>query len=222
MSRLLIIDGHAVIHRAYHSIPKNLTYNGQVVNALYGFYSMLLSSISQLNPKYLIICLDSPGPTFRDKEYIAYRAQRQPSDPELISQLPLVKQTLEEITIPSFALGGYEADDIIATIAKNKAPLVSKVTIITGDKDLMQLVNTKTQLFMPIRGISQTKTFFIKDVKQKLGIYPKQVVDMKALMGDPSDNYPGVHGIGPKTATTLLNQYKNLDNIYKNINKIKA
>ena len=126
-----------------------------------------------VTPKYLIVCLDSPGPTFRDKEYIAYRAQRKPSDPELISQLPLVKETLETATIPSFALGGYEADDIIATVARNslkrvstkkRQRLVSKVTIITGDKDLMQLVNAKTQLFMPIRGLSQTKTFFTKDV----------------------------------------------------------
>lgn len=183
MSRLLIVDGHAVIHRAYHSIPKNLTHNGKMVNAVYGFYSMPLSSITQLTPKYVIVCLDSPGPTFRDKEYIGYRAQRKPSDPELISQFPLVQKSLEESTIPSFSIGGYEADDIIATIAKNKAPFVSKVTVITGDKDLMQLVNAKTQLFMPVRGISQTKTFFTKDVKEKLGIYPKQVVDMKALMG---------------------------------------
>ena len=151
MSKLLIVDGHAVIHRAYHSIPK-LTSNGQPVNALYGFYSMLLSAISQLKPKYLIVCLDSPGPTFRQSEFVGYRAKRKVPDQDLICQLPLLKSTLEQSSIKTFSLGGYEADDLIATVAK-KAILkkfIDEVIIITGDKDLMQLVNNKTFLLMPL------------------------------------------------------------------------
>lgn len=223
MSQLLIIDAHAVLHRAYHSIP-NLSVNGQPVNAIYGFYSMLLSALEQLQPKYLVVCLDSPGPTFRSQEFVGYRAKRQIPDRDLISQLPLLPQTLETANIPNFSMGGYEADDLIATVTrmslkKNKN---IKVTIITGDKDLMQLVGDRVSLFMPIRGLSETKTFGPDEVEEKLGVTPEQVVDLKALMGDMSDNYPGVAGIGPKTATDLLTRYQNLDNIYSHLDDIST
>ncbi|MFA5532084.1 MAG: 5'-3' exonuclease H3TH domain-containing protein [Candidatus Shapirobacteria bacterium] len=222
MSKLLVVDGHAVIHRAYHSIPE-LTLNGQPVNAIYGFYSMLLSAISQLNPKYLIVCLDSPGPTFRQSEFVGYRAKRKVPDHSLISQLPLLKSTLEESGIKTFSMGGYEADDLIATVVKkaSKKNFIDEIVIITGDKDLMQLIDSKTSLLMPLRGLSETKIFEPEDVVEKLGVKPSQVVDLKALMGDMSDSYPGVAGIGPKVATDLLTEYQNLDNIYQNLDNIK-
>jgi len=222
MSKLLIVDGHAVIHRAYHSIPP-LDVNGQPVNALYGFYSMLLSAIFQLNPKYLIVCLDSPGPTFRQSEFVGYRAKRKTPDHELISQLPLLAETLQQSNIQTFAMGGYEADDLIGTVAKKaaKKKFIDEIIVITGDKDLMQLVTKKIHLLMPIRGLSETKLFQPQDVFEKLGVNPKQVIDLKALMGDMSDCYPGVAGIGPKAATDLLSQYQNLDNIYSHINEVK-
>ncbi len=222
MSKLLIVDGHAVIHRAYHSIPK-LTSNGQPVNAIYGFYSMLLSAIYQLKPKYLIVCLDSPGPTFRQTEFVGYRAKRKVPDLDLISQLPLLKSTLEQSLIKTFSLGGFEADDLIGTVSRQSAKkkFIDQVVIITGDKDLMQLVTSKVNLLMPVRGLSETKIFKPQDVVEKLGVKPKQVIDLKALMGDMSDNYPGVAGIGPKAAIDLLTEYQTLDNIYQNIDKIK-
>lgn len=232
MSKLVIVDGHAVIHRAYHSIPP-LTANGQPVNGLYGFYSMLLTAINILTPKYLIVCLDSPGPNFRNHEFLGYRAKRKLADADLISQLPLLKSTLEQSKISTFSLGGYEADDLIATITRKalqkiiqtksgkKKKMVNEIVIITGDKDLMQLVNQKVSLFVPIRGLSETKIFKPEDVQEKLGVLPFQVVDLKALMGDMSDNYPGVAGIGPKAATDLLSQYQNLDNIYQHLEQIK-
>ncbi len=220
MKHLVIVDGHAVAHRAYHSIPP-LTHNGQPVNAIYGFYSMLLTAIDTLKPDHLAVCLDSPGPTFRQTEFIGYRAKRKPADQDLVSQLPLLPQTLALSTIPSLSLGGYEADDLIATLVKENKEKVSDITIITGDKDLMQLVDDKVQLFMPIQGLSITKIIKPDDVRVKLGVSPKQVVDLKALMGDMSDNYPGVAGIGPKVATDLLTQFGTLDNIYKNLDKIK-
>ncbi len=222
MSKLLIVDGHAVIHRAYHSIPE-LTVNGQSVNAIYGFYSMLLSAISQIDPKYLIVCLDSPGPTFRQSEFVGYRAKRKVPDKSLISQLPLLQETLNQANIKNFAMGGYEADDLIATVSRAtaKKKFIDEIIIITGDKDLMQLVNKKIHLLMPLRGLSETKTFKPSDVFEKLGVNPNQVVDLKALMGDMSDNYPGVAGVGPKAATDLLSQYQNLDNIYSHIDEIK-
>ena len=219
--RLVIIDGHAIAHRAYHSIPP-LSLNGQPVNALYGFYSMLLSSLDQLKPDYLLVCLDSPGPTFRNTEFIGYRAQRKPTDHDLVSQLPLLSETLEKTGIPNVSMGGFEADDLIGTLAKKaeRKKFINQITIITGDKDLMQLVNQKVSLFVPVRGLSETKTYDPDGVKEKLGVNPSQVIDLKALMGDMSDSYPGVTGIGPKTATDLLEKYQDLDNVYAHLDEI--
>ena len=221
MSHLVIIDGHAIAHRAYHSIP-SLSFNGQPVNAIYGFYSMILSSIDQLKPDYLLVCLDSPGPNFRNTEFLGYRAKRKPTDHDLVSQLPLLSETLEKTGIPSVSMGGFEADDLIGTLAKKaqRKKFIQKVTIITGDKDLMQLVNQKVSLFVPIRGLSETNIYDSEGVKEKLGVTPSQVIDLKALMGDMSDSYPGVAGIGPKTATDLLDKYQNLDNIYTHLDEI--
>ena len=229
MSHLVLIDGHAIAHRAYHSIPP-LSKDGQPVNALYGFYSMLLSSLHLLQPDYLIVCLDSPGPTFRQSEFIGYRAKRKPADPALISQLPSLPTTLATAGIKYFAVGGYEADDLIGTLVhhslrcrlvNSKKKIISKITIITGDKDLMQLVTDNVSLFVPIRGLSETKNFGPLEVQEKLGVTPKQVIDLKALMGDTSDNYPGVAGIGPKAAINLLTKYQNLDNIYQHLDTLQ-
>ncbi|MGI5841109.1 MAG: 5'-3' exonuclease [Patescibacteria group bacterium] len=222
MSRLLIIDGHAIIHRAYYSMPP-LTSNGQPVNAIYGFYSMLLAALDTLSPKYLLVCLDSPGPTFRSQEFIGYRAKRKIPDQSLIAQLPLLKSSLVDASIPNLSMGGFEADDLIATATQKLSPKakLDKVLIVTGDKDLMQLVDNKTHLIMPLRGLSQTQEINPSFVKDKLGVVPGQVVDLKALMGDMSDNYPGVAGIGPKTASDLLVQYHTLDNIYANLGSLK-
>lgn len=221
MSHLVIIDGHAIAHRAYHSIPP-LSLNGQPVNAIYGFYSMILSSIDQLKPDYLLVCLDSPGPTFRSVEFLGYRAARKPTDHDLVSQLPLLSETLEKTGIPNVSMGGFEADDLIGTLTKKaeRKKFINQITIITGDKDLMQLVNQKVSLFVPIRGLSETKTYHPDEVKEKLGVNPSQVIDLKALMGDMSDSYPGVTGVGPKTATDLLEKYQNLDNIYAHLDEI--
>lgn len=227
MSHLVIVDGHAIAHRAYHSIPP-LTSNGQPVNAIYGFYSMILSALDTLNPKYLIVCLDSPGPNFRNEEFVGYRAQRKPADVDLKSQLPLLPKTLESAGISHYSMGGFEADDLIATITKKSLrrhkkgkKIIRKVTIITGDKDLMQLVDDKVSLFVPVQGLSVTKTYDQEAVKERLGVNPNQVVDLKALMGDQSDNYPGIEGIGPKTAVDLLAKYQTLDNIYLSLDKSK-
>lgn len=227
MSHLVIIDGHAIAHRAYHSIPP-LSVDGQPVNALYGFFSMVLSAVDALNPDYLIVCLDSPGPNFRNQEFVGYRAQRKPADVDLKSQLPLIPEALKVAHISHYSMGGFEADDLIGTIArrslrrhqKNKK-LISRVTIITGDKDLMQLVDDRVSLFVPVQGLSVTKLYDSAAVKDKLGVYPSQVIDLKALMGDMSDNYPGVEGVGPVAATSLLEKYRTLDNLYHHLEEVK-
>lgn len=226
---LLIIDGHAVAHRAYHSIPP-MNNGGQPLNAIYGFYSMLLGSLDILKPDYLCVCLDLPGPTFRNVEFMGYRAKRASTDSDLVSQLKILPETLAESGIPTFSMGGYEADDLIGTLThrslqkrrrSDKQKIITKITIITGDKDLMQLVNDKVSLYMPIHGLSESKLYGPEEVKTRLGVPPAQVIDLKALMGDMSDNYPGVAGVGPVVATGLLSEYQNLDNIYKNLDKIK-
>lgn len=228
MGKLLIIDSHAIAHRAYHSIPP-LTHNGQVVNVLYGFYSMLLSAVKELHPRYVIVCSDSPGPTFRNTEFLGYRSKRAIPDHDLISQFPLLDDSLKKADLPLFAVGGYEADDLIATVThqalrkvgrKSQRHLVNEVIIITGDKDLMQLVTPQVKLFMPIHGLSETKLFGPAEVREKLGVRPDQVVDLKALVGDNSDCYPGVPGIGPKTAVNLLEKYQTLDHIYQHLDVI--
>ncbi len=229
MNHLLLIDGHAILHRAYHALPKLKTPGLGQVNAVYGFSTMLLKSIRELKPDYLAVCMDPPGPNFRNDLYIAYRANRKPTDPDLISQIPLTHDLLKNLKIATFMKKGYEADDLLATLSKKFLSLTpktsprksKKVTIITGDKDLMQLVTSKVRLFMPVRGFSVTQVFGPKEVKEKLSVNPAQVVDLKALMGDPSDNYPGIVGVGPKTATTLLAEFRTLDNIYKNLDKLK-
>jgi len=219
---LVIVDGHAVIHRAYHSIPP-LTRNSQPVNALYGFYSMLLSAIDVLRPSHLVVCLDSPGPVSRSQEFIGYRAKRKPAEHNLVVQLPLLPETLKTANILSIAMSGFEADDLIATVVRRSQQRrrpVAQITIITGDKDLMQLVTDKISLFVPVRGLSETKIFGPAEVKEKLGVAPAQVVDLKALMGDMSDNYPGVSGIGPKTAVELLEKFGSLDKIYSHLTNL--
>ncbi len=230
MSTLLILDGNALIHRAYHSVPKNLTHNGIAVNAVYGFYSILLNALDILKPEYLAVCLDPPGPVFRNQEYLAYRTQRKAADPDLKKQFPLVKQSLQDANLPIFSVGGYEADDAIATLARRslarhhkhkKKAIIDQIFIMTGDRDLMQLVNSKTSLLMPGRALSDMTPTNFSEVKARLGVRPEQVVDYKALVGDSSDNYPGVPGIGPVAAIALLEEFSTLDNIYNQLHKIK-
>lgn len=228
MSTLLILDGHAVIHRAFHAIPP-LTSNGQPLNAVYGFYSTLLSAIDQVKPKYLAICLDPPGPVFRNHEYLGYRSQRKPAPPELKSQFPIIIESLARAQLPYFSVGGYEADDAIATLARKsllrvgkntKKRLVSHVYILTGDRDLMQLIGPKVSLLMPGRGASDLRITTAQDTLERLKVNPDQVVDLKALTGDTSDNYPGVPGIGPVGAVKLLQEYRSLDNIYNSLESL--
>lgn len=228
MSTLLILDGNAVIHRAFHAVPP-LSSAGQQLNAVYGFYSTLISAIDKVKPKYLAICLDPPGPVFRNDEFIGYRSQRKPAPPELKSQFPIVIQSLKNASLPIFSVGGYEADDAIATICrrsfkklskKTRSKLVTQVYILTGDRDLMQLIDDHTQLLMPGRGLSDLQISGHDQSLERLGVAPDKVVDLKAITGDSSDNYPGVPGVGPVGAIKLLQDYGSLDNIYNNIDKL--
>lgn len=230
MSRLLLIDSHAILHRTYHALPKaNFKSNGQLVNAVYGFFSMFLKAIDELKPNYLIASFDAPGPTFRHEMFIGYQAHRPEVENELKDQMKITRKSLKKADIPVLMKRGYEADDIIGTIVKkiNEKEFPSKleideVIIVTGDKDIMQLVNEKVKLFMLTSGISGSDIVGPEEVEEKLGIKPSQVIDYKALIGDSSDNYPGVYGIGPKTAETLFEKFDSVDKIYDNLDQIKG
>ena len=195
---------------------------------------MLLKVINDLKPKYLIVAFDTPKPTFRHTEFVGYQAQRPKMDTELASQLENIRRILRAMGIPIFAVEGFEADDVIGTLAFQAVSCAERhgkgktrkdtekieVVIVTGDRDMFQLIGPRVKIYAPVRGMSETQIFDSKRVKKTMGIEPQQIIDYKGLVGDPSDNYPGVPGIGPKTASQLLSQYKNIDRIYKNLDKL--
>lgn len=223
MGKLVLIDGNAILHRAYHALPPLTTKRGEPINAVYGLVSMLLRVIQDLKPTHIIVAFDRKEPTFRHKEYAAYQAQRPPLEKDLSSQFEKAKDVFSAMNIPAFEMAGYEADDIIGTIASQISAdklKIDQVIIITGDKDILQLVNDRVKVYLPIKGLSDAKMMESDDVVEKLGVKPEQIPDYKALVGDPSDNYPGVAGIGPKTAIKLLSQFGTLDSVYKNLSQV--
>jgi len=223
--KFVIIDGNAIVHRAWHALPPTLmTKNGQMVNAVYGFTSILLRVYKDLKPDYLVATFDLKGPTFRHKEYKEYKATREKKPDELYEQIPIIKEVVRAFGIPIFEKEGYEADDVIATIA-TKLKAISyklKAVIVTGDMDTLQLVDDATEVYSMHKGISDILIYDTQQVKVRYdGLAPEQVVDFKALRGDPSDNIPGVKGIGEKTAIELLREFTTLENIYKNLDSKK-
>lgn len=218
MNRLVLIDGNAMLHRAYHAIPPFLTApDGSVVNAVYGFGTMLVKLIGDLKPTHVAVAFDRPKPTFRKKLFKAYQAKRPELDKELVDQIPKVHDLIKSFGIPIFEQDGFEADDVIGTLVHNrKKEGIDQVVIVTGDRDILQLVvDEKVLVYMPTKGLSEAKLYGEKEVKERMGVAPDKIPDFKALAGDPSDNYPGVPGIGPKTAVSLLTKYDSIEKILK-------
>ncbi len=223
MKKLILIDGNAIAHRAFHAIRPLTTHNGELVNAVFGFTSMLLNILSQENPDYIICTFDAAKKTFRHEQYEDYKATRVSAPDEFYAQIPRIYQIVEAFEIPLFVIEGYEADDTIGTIAK-KAEKISdlETIIVTGDMDALQLVNDKVNVSTLHKGYSQTVRFDPNGVREKYGLEPKQIIDFKGLSGDSSDNIPGVMGIGPKTATRLLQNYGDIKGVYENLDKIQG
>lgn len=224
MERLILIDGNAILHRAYHALPPLTTSQGELVNAVFGFCSMLLRVIADLKPDYLVVTFDRPKPTFRKQLYVGYQAKRPKMAEDLTPQVDLVHQVLETMEVSVFEVDGFEADDVIGTLAKQTQDSKLKTQnletiIVSGDRDLLQLVGERVKVYAPVSGLTQTVLYDEKAVEAKYGLKPSQIVDFKALVGDPSDNYPGVSGIGPKTASQLLQCFKTLEQIYQNLAK---
>lgn len=218
----LLIDGSAIVHRAYHALPHFSSSKGEATGAVHGFFSMLFKVMQELSPTRVAIAFDRPKPTFRQQMYVGYQAQRPKMESDLSDQFKMILEILEKARIPTFAVDGFEADDIIGTISDEANEKGVFTYIVTGDRDMLQLVDRDTRVLMPIKGISEVSIFDAEKVREKYGINPPQIVELKALMGDSSDNYPGVPGIGPKTASSLINEYQTIDGIYKNIDDIAS
>ncbi len=216
----LLVDGSAIVHRAYHAMPFFAKKDGASTGAIYGFFSMLLKVIQQLDPQYIVVAFDRPKPTFRQQLYVGYQAQRPKMESDLSDQFGKIIEILQKARISTYAVDGYEADDIIGTVSDTANKKGIFTYIVTGDRDMLQLVDKDTQVFMPIKGISEVSIMDAEKVREKYGIKPSQFIDYKALQGDSSDNYPGVAGIGPKTAANLINEYGSVEKIYKSLDEI--
>ncbi|MEK7577758.1 MAG: 5'-3' exonuclease H3TH domain-containing protein [Patescibacteria group bacterium] len=217
MNRMILIDGNAIMHRAYHAMPPLTSPDGKSVSVVYGFLSMLIKIYHDFHPSHMAVAFDRPGPTFRDQLYAQYQKQRPKIDDDFIGQISMVHDAVKAFGVSAYECDGFEADDVIGTITKQTKSKkeIDQVIIITGDRDILQLVeDEKVLLFMPTKGLSEGKIYHEADVVTRLGIPPKLIPEFKALAGDQSDNYPGVPGIGPKTAVSILTPYRSIDALY--------
>jgi len=219
---LIIIDSNSIVHRAFHALPPLSTKSGQVVGAVYGFLLVFLKALKELHPDYIAATFDLPGPTFRHEKFKEYKATRPPTAQGICEQLPKVKEILKAFNISIFEKQGFEADDIIATIANlvsgqnEKAEL--ETIILSGDSDTFQMVDNNTKVYFLRKGVKDTVLYDENLVKDKYqGLTPEKLADFKGLKGDPSDNIPGVKGIGEKTAIGLILKFGNLENLFKEI-----
>lgn len=215
MKRLVLIDGNALLHRAYHATPPLVTTSGELINGVYGFTSMLLRSIDELKPDFLAIAWDEKGPTFRHQAYTQYKATRGPKDEGLSGQYPRVFQIVDALNIPEFTRSGFEADDLIGTLAiQAEKEKNLEIIIITGDRDIMQLIDKRIKVMMPKKTLLDVGLYGEEEFMARFGFSPKQLIDYKALAGDASDNIPGVPGIGEISATKLIHQFGVVEKIY--------
>ena len=239
----VIIDANALIHRSYHALPRLTTRKGELVNAVFGFTSVLLKVLREMNPEYIAAAFDVAGPTFREKVYKEYKAKRVKAPQDLYDQMPRVKEVLEAFHIPVYEHQGFEADDVIGTLvaqAPKKFPLPTdqiplevgrrsrpqvltgrgmEIIIVTGDLDALQLVNAYTKVYSLRKGFGDTVLYGEKEVRARYGLEPEQLADYRGLRGDPSDNIIGVPGIGEKTATELLQQFGTIEGLYSAVDK---
>lgn len=219
MEKLILIDGAGLVYRSFYAVPPHLrSAKGEHTNAVLGFTNILLNIILQQKPDYIAVAFDKKGPTFRHKEFKEYKATRVKAPQELYDQIPRVKEVISAFQIPLFEVDGFEADDVLATIAKHVSSDTNLETYIaTGDFDMFQTVSPAVKIMYPTSGFHNPTIFTEEEVIKKYGIHPNQVPDYKGLCGDNSDNIPGVMGIGEKTAKTLLQKYGSLENIYEKL-----
>lgn len=223
MDKLVLIDGHSILNRAFYGIPELTNSEGLHTNAVYGFLNIMFKILEEEKADHLAVAFDLKDPTFRHKQYPQYKGTRKPMPEELREQVPLMKEVLTAMGIPIMTMSGYEADDILGTIAKRSAAEGVEVSIVSGDRDLLQLADAHIKIRIPktTRGGTEVKDYYPEDVKREYQVTPKEFIDVKALMGDASDNIPGVPSIGEKTATNLIVAYGSIENAYAHLTEIK-
>lgn len=219
---LIVIDGNSVAHRAFHALPFLANKKGEALGAVYGFFLVFFKALKEFHPEFIAATFDLPGITFRQKEFQPYKAKRPKTPDELVGQFFKIKEILRAFNVMIFEKEGFEADDIIATISrmapkKQIMPGIETV-ILSGDADVFQLIDSNTKVYSLRKGVKNTFLYDLEKVKEKYeGLTPSQLPDFKGLRGDPSDNIPGVRGIGEKTGIKLIKEFKNLENLYKEI-----
>ena len=222
MKKIMILDGNSLLFRAFYALPPLKTKKGQFTNAVYGFLSMLYKIIDTYSPEYLCVAFDPQKPTFRHEKYKDYKANRQKAPNELVQQFQLIRDVLDVHNIKRVEIEGFEADDVSGTFACAAKEQGADVYLVTSDKDYLQLIDENVKVVLTKKGITNTEEMNLNSMEEEYGLTPEQFVDLKALMGDSSDNIPGVSGVGEKTALKLMQEYKSLDNIYDNIDSIKG
>lgn len=224
MKRLVLLDAHAILHRAYHALPDFSTSKGEPTGALYGLSAMLIKIIEDLKPDYLMACYDLKGPTYRHELFKEYKAGRKKAEDDLVLQMKRSRDIFNSLNIPIYDMQGFEADDILGTIVTILQEKIEKgqieIIIASGDMDTMQLIkDEKIKVYTLKKGINDTVIYDEKAIVKRFGFTPEQIIDYKGLRGDPSDNIPGIKGIGEKTATVLIKEFGNIENIYKSLEK---
>ena len=217
---MVLFDGHAMFHRAFHAIQHlSVSHSGEATNAVFGVSASLLKVLGQMRPAYAAVAFDMSGPTFRHEMYVEYKAQRPHMPDEMRSQFGRVREAVETIGLPIVELQGFEADDVLGHFSKRATEQGLRTVIVTGDQDTMQLVSPTVSVLYQ-RGARNESLFDPDAVKEKYGLTPEQIPDLKALQGDPSDNIPGVAGVGAKTATTLLQEYGTVGDLYEHLDDV--
>ena len=221
--KLILIDGHSILNRAFYGVPDLTNAEGIHTNALYGFLNILFKFLDEEKPDYITVAFDLSAPTFRHKVFDGYKGTRKPMQPELKQQVPLMKELLKAMNITVVEQEGFEADDILGTIAKESAAKGIDVSIISGDRDLLQLADEHIKIRIPKtkKGVTEVEDYYPADVIELYGVTPLEFIDVKALMGDTSDNIPGAPGVGPKTASAIIQKYHNLDNVFEHLDELK-
>lgn len=222
MKTFLILDGNSLLHRAWHAIPPLTTKDGRVVNAAYGFTMVIEKMREKFQPDFMAVAWDLPGATFRHEKFEDYKGTREKKEDELYEQIDLIQEILDLYGVPSLSAEGMEADDVVGTIAKKFGKKDDQVLILTGDLDALQLVNDNVKVVVFVKGLSEVKEYDADAVHERYGLGPEQMIDLKALMGDSSDNIPGLAGVGKKTATDLLQEYGSIEGIYDAIDAEKV
>ena len=219
-SDVIIIDGNSLMYRAFYALPLLQNARGEYTNAVFGFLNMFMKVLELFSPRFAVVALDEKGPTFRHKHFDAYKAGRRETPDELVPQMTLLRDVMDALGVWVVSLSGYEADDILGTLSREAQEKGLRVALVTGDRDALQLVSELTSVCLTKKGLAETELFTPEHLREVYGFLPAQIVDLKALMGDASDNIPGVAGVGEKTAMKLLAQYQTVQGVYDHLEDI--